>query len=146
LRVWVWFHPSYHHSEDISDLGDLYKQFHETPCQDNGPLSSKNELCYTGVAKEGLFEEIKSLEQKIYQDCFENFYLLIIEGQIELIDSHQGSIFRTPNRTRQFYTRQDVFQFIYRIIDNFGSPHDYWGLQLLYPKRYNQKTYCLKKQ
>lgn len=85
---WVWFHPFYHRSEDISDLGDLYKQLHDTPCQETR-VSSKNELCYSAVSKERLFEEIKSLEQKIYQDCFENFYLLIIEGRIELLESHQ---------------------------------------------------------
>ncbi|WP_343321829.1 hypothetical protein [Sphingobacterium multivorum] len=79
--------PFYHRSEDISDLGDLYKQLHDTPCQET-ITASKNEICYAAVAKERLFEEIKSLEQKIYQDCFENFYLLIIEGRIELLESH----------------------------------------------------------
>jgi len=86
---WVWFHPSYHRSEDISDLGDLYKQLHETSYQENTTAASKNEQCHREASKERLFEEIKSLEQKIYQDCFENFYLLIIEGRIELIDNHQ---------------------------------------------------------
>lgn len=85
---WVWFHPSYHRSEDIADLSELYKQLHDFSGKE-GTTKANQELCYTGISKERLAKDIKLLEHKIYQDCFENFYLLVIEGHIELIDNHQ---------------------------------------------------------
>ncbi|MGE8430565.1 MAG: hypothetical protein ACN6O7_22005 [Sphingobacterium sp.] len=37
-------------------------------------------------------DEIKSLEQVIYQDCFENFYHLILEEKTELLTSRLKKI------------------------------------------------------
>ncbi len=45
------------------------------------------------MPKDQIREEIKSLEQVIYQDCFENFYHLILEGKIELVSSHLKKIY-----------------------------------------------------
>jgi hypothetical protein len=43
----------------------------------------RDRLSYTILTKERLFEDLKSFKQKVYQDCFENFYFLIIEGHLE---------------------------------------------------------------
>lgn len=95
-EFWVWFHPSYHRSEDIADLNELYKQLHNFSCREE--ITEANpELCYTGIPKERITEEIKLLEHKIYQDCFENFYLLIIEGHIELIENNQHGKNESPS-------------------------------------------------
>lgn len=78
----------YQRSEDIADLNELYKQLHDFSCHDE-TRKTNPELCYNGVSEERITEEIKHLEYKIYQDCFENFYPLMIDGYIELIESYQ---------------------------------------------------------
>ncbi|WP_336828342.1 hypothetical protein [Sphingobacterium multivorum] len=46
-------------------------------------------------------DEIKSLEQVIYQDCFENFYYLILEGKIEsLTGATQEDLFSIERKPK----------------------------------------------
>lgn len=40
---------------------------------------------YSAMPKDQIQAEINELEKVIYQDCFENFYHLILEGKIELL-------------------------------------------------------------
>jgi len=48
---------------------------------------------YGTMPKDQIRDEIKSLEQVIYQDCFKNFYHLILEGKIELTSKDTRVIF-----------------------------------------------------
>lgn len=45
------------------------------------------------MPKDQIRDEIKSLEQVIYQDCFENFNHLMLEGKIELLTSRLKKIY-----------------------------------------------------
>ncbi len=45
------------------------------------------------MPKDQIRDNIKSQEQVIYQDSFENFYHLILEGKIELLTSRLKKIY-----------------------------------------------------
>ncbi|WP_286895145.1 MULTISPECIES: hypothetical protein [Sphingobacterium] len=48
---------------------------------------------YNKMPKDQIRDNIKSQEQVIYQDSFENFYHLILEGKIELLTSRLKKIY-----------------------------------------------------
>ena len=77
---WLWFHPCYQHSQDIADLDDLYKQLHDEEF-DLRIIASE-----VIILKKQIQKEIGLLEEKISSDCFKNFYQLIFNAEIELIE------------------------------------------------------------
>ena len=91
-NFWIWFHPCFQTSQDVADLNDLYKYLNDE-WFDGDVMETDDYTYYSTMPKDQIREEIKSLEEVIYQDCFENFYHLILEGKIELLTSRLKKIY-----------------------------------------------------
>ncbi|WP_343570807.1 hypothetical protein [Sphingobacterium sp.] len=91
-NFWIWFHPCFQTSQDVADLNDLYKYLDDEWFDDH-IMETDDYRYYSTMPKDQIRDEIKSLEQVIYQDCFENFYHLILERKIELLTSRIKKIY-----------------------------------------------------
>ena len=84
--------PLFSNKSGCSRLKRSYKYLNDGWFDDD-IMETDDYTYYSTMPKDQIRDEIKSLEQVIYQDCFENFYHLILEGKIELLTSRLQKIY-----------------------------------------------------
>ena len=83
---WIWFHPCFQISDDVSELNDLYKILHDEEFDEDFKTDNSWYGYYTGMSKEEIQGAIAEYEQEITRDCLENFYRLVRNGEVEIVE------------------------------------------------------------
>lgn len=82
---WVWFHPCFQISDDVSELNDLYKILHDEEFDEDFKADNPWYDYYSSMSKEEIISAIAEYEQAITHQSLENFYRLVRNGEVEII-------------------------------------------------------------
>ena len=82
---WVWFHPCYQISDDVSELNDLYKLLHDEDFDEDFKSDNSWYVYYSAMSKEEIKSAIAEYELAITHQSLENFYRLVRNGEVEII-------------------------------------------------------------